>query len=243
MIFYKFESMGNDFIVVYKEKIDLQKINILCKQHFSIGADGIIILKKSPKYDMAMEIYNADGSKAKMCGNGLKIVAFFLKKILKYPQDEFTVIVNDKQIANVGMINEQCYVLIDYPRFIKRVDNYYIYEIGNTHAIKNVEYISRSELLKDAKKESLKGMNITNISLDDSENVRIQTYENGVGLTNSCGSASLCSFAYLNDRGVINKKITFHSLGGVYDIEIFANKLCLYGKVNFIYKGETTDEL
>lgn len=80
MIFYKFESMGNDFIVVYKEKIDLQKINILCKQHFSIGADGIIILKKSPKYDMAMEIYNADGSKAKMCGNGLKIVAFFLKK-------------------------------------------------------------------------------------------------------------------------------------------------------------------
>lgn len=242
MKFYKLESQGNDFIVVYKEKFNQEQVKRLCEQHFSIGADGIIVLSDLAPYDMAMDIYNADGTKAKMCGNGLKIVAYFLHNILHIQKEEYQVLVNHSLLAYVGTHENLYYALVDYPRFLKRVDNYYFYEIGNVHAIKNVEYLSKSNILRDIKNIEFKGVNVSNVSLNDEDNVHILTYENGVGLTNSCGSASLCGFAFLYDKGLITNKLTFHAPGGRYVIEKLGHRLCLYGEVNFIYKGETLDE-
>ena len=223
MIFYKFESMGNDFILLYEEDFCLEDVKNLCKQHFSIGADGIIILYKDKKYDIAMDIYNADGSKAKMCGNGLKIVGYFLHNILRIAKDEYKIIVNNNFVAYAGVSNDEYYALVDYPLFKTKIDNY---------------YISKSMLIKEAKSEKFKNMNVSNLVILSDDEVQILTYENGVGITNSCGSASLCAFAYLYDKKYIKNVLSFHSLGGNYHIEKLGNKLCLFGKVNFIYKGE-----
>lgn len=238
MIFYKFESMGNDFILLYEEDFCLEDVKNLCKEHFSIGADGIIILYKDKKYDIAMDIYNADGSKAKMCGNGLKIVGYFLHNILKIAKDEYKIIVNNNFVAYAGISNDEYYALVDYPLFKTKIDNYYIYNINNIHAVKVVDFLSKSSLIKDGKSEKFKGMNVSNLVILGDEEVQILTYENGVGITNSCGSASLCAFAYLHDKKYIKNVLSFHSLGGNYHIEKLGNKLCLFGKVNFIYKGE-----
>ena len=242
MIFYKLQANGNDFIVFYNSQIPKKNIKNLCRNHFSIGADGIILLNKSKNYDLNMSIYNFDGSRAKMCGNGLKVAAYFLKNILQNKKDEYHILVNKNVKATVGYANSQYYAILDKPKFIKRVNNYYIYNVGNIHAIKLVDYISKSTLVNDKKNKEFDGMNVTNVALIDHKKAKILTFENGVGITNSCGSASLCTFQYLLDLNKVENKIELLSLGGRYSVEKMCDKLCLFGRVNYVYKGELIDE-
>lgn len=80
--FHKLCSCGNDFIAIdCRENAYLDKISVpsLCNRHFGIGADGVIALVQSPCADFGMRIWNADGSEADMCGNGLRCLALFIK--------------------------------------------------------------------------------------------------------------------------------------------------------------------
>lgn len=87
--FMKFSGAGNDFIVVDNRDrtIDPRKMSAfvagVCRRHLSIGADGLIFLEKSRKYDFRWRFYNNDGGEASFCGNGARCVARFayLKKI------------------------------------------------------------------------------------------------------------------------------------------------------------------
>lgn len=82
MRFIKMHGAGNDYIYIdcFTENIqnpeDLSKK--LSEKHFSIGADGIVLIKPSLKADCFMDIYNADGSRAKMCGNAIRCVAKYI---------------------------------------------------------------------------------------------------------------------------------------------------------------------
>ena len=76
MKFTKMHGCGNDYIYVngFEEKIeDEAKASILVSdRHFGIGADGLIIIKPSDTADFEMVMYNADGSRGAMCGNGIQ---------------------------------------------------------------------------------------------------------------------------------------------------------------------------
>ncbi|MFH1831914.1 MAG: diaminopimelate epimerase [bacterium] len=89
--FIKYQSLGNDFVLfdwLNNSEQNIQEItgdksfsafvSKLCDRHFGIGADGIIILKKITKNMPEMLIYNADGSQAEICLNGLRCVAHYL---------------------------------------------------------------------------------------------------------------------------------------------------------------------
>ena len=82
MKFTKMHGAGNDYIYIdcFTENVenpeDLSKK--LSEKHFSIGADGIVLIKSSPVADCFMDIYNADGSRAKMCGNAIRCVAKYI---------------------------------------------------------------------------------------------------------------------------------------------------------------------
>ena len=73
---------GNDYVYVngFEEKIeDESKAAILVSdRHFGIGADGLILIKPSEKADFEMVMYNADGSRGAMCGNGIRCVAKYV---------------------------------------------------------------------------------------------------------------------------------------------------------------------
>ncbi|MFA7574951.1 MAG: diaminopimelate epimerase [Arcobacteraceae bacterium] len=80
--FVKMHGIGNDFIIMdfYSEK-EPDGINYnnlakrLCQRHFGIGADGLILILPSKKYDLRMRIFNFDGSEPQMCGNGIRCFA------------------------------------------------------------------------------------------------------------------------------------------------------------------------
>lgn len=79
--FSKLNGQGNDFVLIdsTKESIILtdKEIVQICDRHFGVGADGVILVKKSRKADLFMDYYNSDGTLAEMCGNGIRCMARF----------------------------------------------------------------------------------------------------------------------------------------------------------------------
>ncbi|MDO4846960.1 MAG: diaminopimelate epimerase [Clostridiaceae bacterium] len=82
MKFTKMHGAGNDYIYVngFEETIkDRNKFSIkVSDRHFGIGSDGLIVVDPSEVADCKMDMYNADGSQGKMCGNGVRCVAKFV---------------------------------------------------------------------------------------------------------------------------------------------------------------------
>ena len=80
--FTKMEGCGNDYIYIdgtARSFCDKPKIaRILSDRHFGIGGDGVIFINSSEAADFEMEMYNADGSRGKMCGNGIRCVAKYV---------------------------------------------------------------------------------------------------------------------------------------------------------------------
>lgn len=79
MRFYKMHGIGNDYVYVngFEEQVDAperfaQKVS---NRHFGVGSDGLILLLPSEEADCRMRMFNADGSEAEMCGNGIRCVA------------------------------------------------------------------------------------------------------------------------------------------------------------------------
>ena len=79
MKFTKMQGCGNDYVYVncFEEEVkDPAALAIqVSDRHFGIGSDGLILLKPSDKADCMMDMYNADGSRGAMCGNGIRCVA------------------------------------------------------------------------------------------------------------------------------------------------------------------------
>lgn len=82
MNFTKMHGLGNDYVYVncFKENVgDAPELaKKVSDRHFGIGADGLVLIKPSTCADFAMEIYNADGSEAKMCGNGIRCLGKYV---------------------------------------------------------------------------------------------------------------------------------------------------------------------
>lgn len=82
MKFTKMQGLGNDYVYVncLKEKIETpsETAKFVSDRHFGIGSDGLIMINPSDVADFEMEMYNADGSRGEMCGNGIRCVAKYV---------------------------------------------------------------------------------------------------------------------------------------------------------------------
>lgn len=82
MKFTKMHGLGNDYVYVncFEEKVENpSKLAIwISDRHFGVGSDGLILIKPSECADFEMEMYNADGSRGEMCGNGIRCVAKYV---------------------------------------------------------------------------------------------------------------------------------------------------------------------
>jgi len=107
MRFIKMHGIGNDYIFVncFEERVsEPEKLAVsLSNRHYGIGGDGLILIKPphSVGADAKMEIYNADGSRAQMCGNGIRCVAWFVFYYKKLERDSVFIEADDKTIKTV----------------------------------------------------------------------------------------------------------------------------------------------
>ena len=95
--FTKMHGCGNDYVYIngFEEKVpqgEKEALAItLSDRHFGIGSDGIIFINPSDIADFEMEMYNADGSRAEMCGNGIRCVAKYVYDHKMTDKESFTI--------------------------------------------------------------------------------------------------------------------------------------------------------
>ena len=96
--FTKMHGCGNDYVYIngFTQKVPQeQKVDFVRKisdRHFGIGSDGAIFINPAKEADFEMEMYNADGSRSEMCGNGMRCVGKYVYDYGLTNQKEFSVV-------------------------------------------------------------------------------------------------------------------------------------------------------
>ncbi len=173
--FHKYHGAGNDFILT-ENPLAALCVSLLCNRHRGIGADGLILLEPSKIADLKMRIFNADGSEADCCGNGLRCVVKYKKQSI--------------QIESLAGISKSLYtpstisVTLPKAHIIKKLDIGYLIDTGVPHLV-----LFNPDLFKDAKKYRFDfNVNVTMFS-SMHQPIKIRTYERGVeGETLACGT-------------------------------------------------------
>jgi len=239
MNFLKYESIGNDFIILINaSNISEKKITILCDRHKGVGADGVLVLSKIKNQSFSLDIYNADGSKASMCGNGLKIIGRYLKD--NNPSHSFFWVKVENRSYQIFVDKNEVKLYLPLPKKVK-LGKHPIYKIGNLHML--VENLKEDEHLLLAKLYPNVNVSSYIVKKNLKKSVFLRTYEVGVGFTLSCGSASLCLFKLLIDNGYKEKTLEVSTRGGSFLLINKGKWIVLTGTPKFIFKGELNDEI
>ena len=254
--FTKMSGAGNDFIVVESKLNGYSRVaQELCQKNTGIGADGLLVLEKSKKADFKMRIFNADGSEAEMCGNGLRCAALYVGKKGKMRIEAIAGIYEAEITAK-----DRVRIKMEEPKDLKRdlaikvnarnVKVGYI-DIGVPHAvifvqgIEGIDVDSIGRNIRYHTKFKPRGTNVDFVEIVDDKNIKMRTYERGVeGETLACGTGAVASAIIrgLSSRGSVCK-ISVHTRGGV--LKVYFKKsgktikdVYLEGETRKVFKGE-----
>ena len=256
MKFWKLHGIGNDFIAIdgRYDNIDSNDYGefakLVCHRKFSVGADGILVVKNSNNADIEMVYYNCDGSRAAMCGNGLRCFVKFVYDNNIVRKEEFNVYTldgikrvkinlknNEIDSIKVNMGNgsfnpNNIPVDTNKDKFInekvKILDKeFYISSInmGVPHAVILIDEINIEDVLKygrEIEKHKIfpKGTNVNFVKVIDKNNINICTWERGCGYTLGCGTGMTASAIICNYLNKVDKSVNVTSKGGSVKIDI-----------------------
>ncbi len=256
MKFTKMQGIGNDYVYVncLKEKIDNppEVARMVSDRHFGIGSDGLIMINPSDKADFEMEMYNADGSRSEMCGNGIRCVA---KYVYDYGLTDKTSIsvetlagikyldlkVEDGKVSlvkvNMGspvlkaedipVVSEKEQV-IDEPIIIEGTAyRMTAVSMGNPHAVVYVEDVKGLEIEKigplfENHERFPKRVNTEFVRVIDDRTVEMRVWERGSGETLACGTGACAVAVACILNGLTQEEVTVKLLGG--DLIIWWNR-------------------
>lgn len=269
MHFTKMQGLGNDYIYVntMEEKVENpEKLAVkLSDRHFGIGADGLILICGSKKADVRMEMYNADGSRGKMCGNGIRCVAKYVyeggivsKKKLQIETEsgiKETVILTDGQVqVNMGRPSVegiQKRIVLPKPE-VNDVSADYI-SMGNPHVVIYMEELQSEKSLDSLKMEQLGPLfeyhlgendrvNTEFVCVSDRETIKMRVWERGSGETFACGTGACAAAVSSILRNLTERKVRIKLKGGnlLVKWEKDSGDLYMTGPAVTVFKGDIT---
>jgi len=253
--FSKYQGAGNDFILIndiegkFPEN-DHLLIQKMCDRKFGIGADGLMLLRKSKTNDFKMIYFNSDGYEGTMCGNGGRcLVSFSVDSgyLKKRDKIKFDAIDGEHE----GKIHENGIISIKMQNVdrVLQAGNGYRVETGSTHHVEYVDNLVDMDVYRHGKtirEGSLyapAGCNVNFIQPDKQGIIHIRTYERGVeNETLSCGTGSVASAIVEHFRGNQRAEYFIKAKGGNLTISfkevrgIYKN-IWLKGPATFVFKG------
>ena len=252
--FEKRHGNGNDFVIInsIEQNIKLKKsfITKISNRNKGIGFDQLISIGLPTKHDhdFFVRFYNSDGSEAGMCLNGIRCASSYIWKNSLAPLKEITFKTKYVDIKCSSQGSKNVSVLIKRPSEIKNIiikkkldaileSDFFLLNVGNNHlgiSMNSIEKVDLNELYYKLIKliKSLE-INLSIFSISD-KFVKIRTFENGVGETLSCGSASLCVATHVMCK---ENKVNVSSIGGKLKFRNHRDGILMSGPSNFIYKG------
>jgi diaminopimelate epimerase len=201
MKFTKYQGTGNDFILIedHRSSFPLSKVKTVCDRRYGVGADGLILIKQQTTLDALIEIFNADGSSAEMCGNGLRCVAQYLKDRGNKKQ-RLKIGVGDRRYE-ACFDKEQIVIEMGIPKLIEKGElnhlPFYHLNSGVPHFVHFCQTLEQEDFTRIAANLrhhahfSPYGVNVNFVKIVSSSLFRIRTYERGVEEeTFSCGTGA-----------------------------------------------------
>lgn len=261
MHFTKMHGLGNDYLYVYGEVPEnIAELSIkLSERHFGAGSDGMIYISPSDIADFKMRIFNADGSEAKMCGNGIRCVGKYVYDKGYTDKKKLTIetlsgiktldlqVVGGKvKTVAVDMgkaeVSENMTLSIDGDEVICTPVS-----VGNPHAVIFVSNIDEAPLMTLGPKMEHHpafpdGVNNEFIEVVDSHTLRMRVWERGSGVTMACGTGACASTAAAIKNGYcsFDEDISVILDGGTLKIRISQDySVTMTGPAEMIYEGET----
>jgi len=253
MKFTKMHGCGNDYVYVncFQETVtDRPALSKkISDRHFGIGADGLICIDRSDVADFKMDMYNADGSHGKMCGNGIRCVAKYVYEHGMTDQAELTVEtgsgvktlqlhVEDGKVQTVRVCMgspefhpAQIPVTAEGENFIMRpVEicgkswDVTCVSMGNPHAVvfvDNVDWLDLEEIGPCFENHPLfpERINTEFVQVIDKHTLKMRVWERGSGETLACGTGSSASLAAAVVCGKSDPKVKMLLRGGELEIE------------------------
>ena len=255
MKFTKMHGCGNDYVYIngFTEQIPHeQKAEIVRKisdRHFGIGSDGAIFINPAKEADFEMEMYNADGSRSEMCGNGMRCVGKYVYDYGLTDKTEFSVVsagkvkyltltIEDGKAVQVRVdmgepiLNPQEIPVragnepvINEP--IAVLDKEYkmtCVSMGNPHAVifvDNTDSFPVNEIGPYFENHE-KFPNRTNtefVQIVDRNHIKMRVYERGTGETLACGTGCCASVVACVLNNLTDDNVYVQVLGGVVQVQ------------------------
>lgn len=264
MHFTKMHGMGNDYLYVYGEVPEniVSLSQRLSERHFGAGSDGMIYICHSDIADFKMRIFNADGSEAMMCGNGIRCVGKYVydKGYTDKKQLEIETLSGIKylNLEVVGGKVKSVAVNMGKAKAEEKqtitVENeavtYIPVSVGNPHAVVFVPDIKTAPLYelgsKVEKHEAFPdGVNVEFVQKIAENELRMRVWERGSGVTMACGTGACASVMAAVESSICqrNTPVSVHLDGGTLKIEISDdNTVTMTGPATTVYEGECEDD-
>jgi len=276
MKFWKMLGLGNDYVVIDNRdsKInDHQASELavkLCKRRFSIGADGVLFVSNSNVADVKMRIFNADGSEAEMCGNGIRCFAKYcyendivrksamIVETLAGKKHTWLTVENgvvQSVMVDMGLpeLERRKIPMAGQGKFINEDvqvdgDTYKAtcLSVGNPHCVIFVDAVDDFPVeLVGSKIENnqifRKRTNVEFAQVLNENEIKVRVWERGCGETLACGTGACATVVAGNLLEKLGNKVCVHLLGGDLEVE-YADRLLMNGSVEKVFEGTLFEE-
>jgi diaminopimelate epimerase len=271
MEFYKYEATANDFIMLDRMSggpgTPPETVRALCARHTGVGADGVIEMLPSDTSDLRMRIFNADGSEAQMCGNGVRALFLFALDLGVVDSDEITV----ETLAGVRRVRregELFAVDMGLPAWTRGAvpvagapDEEAIgieialsagerfkatcVSMGNPHSVIFVDEVGSYPVEDVGKRiETLECFpERTNVEFVKASGgaLEARVWERGVGETMACGTGACAALVAASLNGLTGKSATVSLPGGSLEVEWREDAVVMTGPARHVFDGKTVD--
>ncbi|MCD7708508.1 MAG: diaminopimelate epimerase [Clostridiales bacterium] len=248
MKFTKMHGCGNDYVYVnlFEENVsDASALSVaVSDRHFGVGSDGLITIGPSDKADFRMRIYNADGSEAEMCGNGIRCVAKYVYERGMTDKTQITVetgagikplqlFLEDGKVTSVKVdmgepiiaaeeipVKAEGERVVDEPIAVdEREWHMTCVSVGNPHAVVFVEDVDGLELsdigpLFEHHVRFPKRTNTEFVQLHSKSEISMRVWERGAGETWACGTGACAAVMACILNGKTENQVLVHLRGG-----------------------------
>ncbi len=267
--FTKMHGIGNDYIYIYCPTdfpSDISELSIeMSRQHTAVGSDGIILILPSDKADFMMRIFNADGSEARMCGNGIRCVGKYVADhgltdktcldietlsgikhltLHRGPEGEVESVTVDmgKALTSDPVLPSE--EMIDAPVSTSAgVMRLTAVSMGNPHGVIFTDRLDRTDLSVLGPELENHPMwpdraNIEFARIDGPDEITVRVWERGSGITMACGTGACATVAAAVLNGLVSGPVTVHLPGGDLLIEISpSGSVLMTGPAAKVFEG------
>jgi diaminopimelate epimerase len=261
--FTKMQGLGNDYVYVncFEESVETPELMArrLSDRHFGVGADGLILIRPSNVADCRMEMYNADGSRGAMCGNGIRCVAKYVYEAGLVNRERMVVETDSGLKSVYCRVQDGKVRLVEVDMGIPKVAEreswlwegetlfFTPVDMGNPHAVLFCQEVDSMDI-------SCLGPAVENhpyypdranaefVQVINSGNLNLRVWERGTGETLACGTGACAAFAAARIMGLVEKNASVKLPGGILEIawQGIGEPLTMTGPAEEVFCGEIT---